>query len=114
MYKTFKFKAYHVYDSTDGWIVTEFPLQTIEAAKNFIKMMETDRRTKHQIYSSARPFEPHRYMIEELIGTVEMELPEDEKDYEPSFYELCEVADKWRRGKYFTVYNFDDHGRSKN
>lgn len=68
---------------------------------------EASRRTKHQIYNSARPFEPHRYMIEELIGTAEWELSEDD-DYEPSFFELCEAADKWRSGDYHELYQFND------
>lgn len=108
MFKKFEFTAYHVYDLTEGWTVTEFPLQTIEAAERFIKEREASRRTKHQIYSSARQFEPHIYTIEELIGTAEAELSEDD-DYEPSFYELCEAVDKWRSGKYFKVYKFDDY-----
>ena len=87
--------------------MTEFPLQTIEAAENFIKLVETNRRTKHQIYFSARPFEPHIYMIEELIGTAEAELSEDD-DYKPSFYELCEAAEDWRSGEYCKKYLFDD------
>lgn len=103
MFKRYKVHAYHVYDLTEGWTVTEFPLQTIEAAKRFIKEEEASRRTKHQIYNSARPFEPHRYMIEELIGTAEGELLED-VDYEPSFFELCEAADKWRSGDYHELY----------
>ena len=107
LFKRFEFTAYHVYDLMDEWTVTEFPLQTIETAKRFIKEEEAFRRTKHQIYNSARPFEPHRYMIEEIIGTAEWELSEDD-DYEPSFFELCEAADKWRSGDYHEVYRFKD------
>ena len=108
MFKKFQVNAYHVYDLMDGWTVTEFPLQTIEAAKRFIKEREASRFTKHQIYNSARPFEPHRYTIEEIIGTAEADLSEDD-DYEPSFYELCEAADEWRSGEYCKEYQFDDY-----
>lgn len=108
MFKKFKFTAYNVYDSTEGWAVTEFPLQTIETAKRFVKEREASRRTKHQIYNSTRPFEHHRYIIEELIGTTEWEFPDD--DYrEPSFYELCETVDKWRSGKCVKLNKFDDY-----
>ena len=107
MFNKYKVTAYHVYDLTEGWTITEFPLQTIEAAENFIKQEEASRRTKHQIYYSARPFEPHIYMIEELIGTSEWEFPDDD-DCEPSFDELCKNADKWRSGDYHKVYRFDD------
>ena len=107
MFKKFEFKAYHVYDLTEGRTVTEFPLQTIEAAERFTKEEEDFRRKKHQMYNSARPFEPHIYMVDEQIGTAEWELSDDD-DYEPSFYELCEAVDEWRSGEYCKEYQFDD------
>ena len=107
MFKKFEVKAYQVYDLTEGRTVTEFPLQTIEAAERFIKEEEAFRRTRHQNYNSARPFEPHIYMIDEQIGTAEWELSGDD-GYEPSFYELREVADEWRSGEYCKKYQFDD------
>ena len=52
----------------------------------------------------ATPFEHHEYSVIEMVGTVEIDVEDDED--EPQYYELRKAVEDWQEGDYFQVYEF--------